>query len=77
MNPDWKAPYHAAIREQDPAKLPSLCGEARRAINDRILQLGSQSADTLERRELEEALRRLVAHEAKKNPPPPESAPVQ
>jgi len=74
MNPDWKSVYQTAIGERDPTKVPELCEKARRAINDRILELGTQSADTLERRELEEFLRRLVAHEAKKNPPPPESS---
>jgi len=71
MATDWTSCYRAARRERNPAKLHELCEQARRAINDRMPGLATQGEDTLERRELEEALRRLVAHESKTSPPPP------
>jgi len=74
MATNWTTPYRAARRERNPAKLLELCEQARRGINDRMLALATQGADTLERRELEEALRRLIAHESKTSPPPIKSA---
>jgi hypothetical protein len=71
---DWKSIYASAIREQDPAKIPDLCDEARRAINDRVVEQGKRSTNTPERRELEEALRQLVVHELNRTKrPSPES----
>lgn len=69
---DWKTIYGAAIREQDPAKIPDFCDEARQAINDRVLEQGKRGANTPERKELEEALRQLVVHELRgtKRPSP-------
>lgn len=66
MRTHWMSVYLAALREQDPAKIPDLCDEARRVINNRALELGKQGAEAPERKELEEALRQLVVHELKK-----------
>jgi|HubBroStandDraft_1064217.scaffolds.fasta_scaffold32018_1 hypothetical protein len=71
MSDDWTTPLPRRRHEQDPAKLTELCEQARRTINDQMLALGTQGADTPERRELEEALRRLLAYESKPLPPPP------
>jgi hypothetical protein len=62
---DWKTIYATALREQDPAKIPDLCDEARRAINERVLEHGKGGTSAAERVELEEALRQLVIHELK------------
>ena len=74
----WKSVYEAAIREQDPARLPEFCEKARRSINDRILELGSKPAEAnqtqkQERQKLERALRELVAHQARKQKLPDSS----
>jgi hypothetical protein len=66
----WMSAYAAALQEQDPEKLPTLCDEARRAINDRILELGSKLHDSSEREQLEEALRQLTIHETKRKRDP-------
>ena len=58
----WKVAYALAIHEKDPSKKPHLCEQARRAINDRILQPTPFAASHLERRVLEEALRQLTIH---------------
>jgi hypothetical protein len=68
MIADWTTQYRAALRERDPAKLPELCEQARHAINIRVLELGWQGADAPERRELEQSLRHLAAHESKTKP---------
>ena len=41
---DWKSAYAAALREQDPAKLPALCDQAREKINARILELAKETS---------------------------------
>lgn len=74
MHTDWMSPYHAALREQDPAKLEELYEQARHAIHNRVLELGTQSLDAHERGELEEALRELTIHKYKRRPAPPSSS---
>ena len=68
MPTDWKTLYEAALRERDPAKLAEACQRARRAIHDRVLELGTQRGYEIVIAELEEALRQLVAHESKRKP---------
>jgi hypothetical protein len=68
MHTDWMGPYHAALREQDPGKLEELYEQARHAIHNRMLELGTQHADVHERGELEEALRQLTIHKYKGQP---------
>jgi hypothetical protein len=73
MPTDWTIYVRAALRQQDPAKLPKLVEQARGAINDRVLERGPKGPDTQEREELEEALRQLTLHEMKgrrKSPTP-------
>jgi hypothetical protein len=60
---DWKSAYAAALREQDSAKLPQLCEHARRIINKRFLQQGTECPAPREKEELNEALRQLFEHE--------------
>ena len=74
MPSDWTIYVQAALRQQDPAKLPKLVEQARRAINDRWLERGTKGPDTREREELEDALRQLTLHEMKRTrqPQPPE-----
>jgi hypothetical protein len=81
MPTHWTILFRAALRQQDPAKLPKLAEQARRAINDRVLERGTKSADAQEKEELEEALRQLTLLEQKrksepraKNAPPKQTA---
>jgi len=71
MHTDWKTLYHAVLREQDPVKLEELYEQARHAIHNRVLELGTEPADAHERGELEEALRQLIIHKYKRRPAPP------
>ena len=59
----WMQAYEAAIREQDRAKIPDLCEQARRAILERTLEQGERAASESEQEELREALRQLTIHE--------------
>ncbi len=63
MTSYWTIYFRAALREQDPAKLPRLLERARRAINDRLQERGTKGPDTGEREELEDGLRQLNLHE--------------
>jgi hypothetical protein len=54
----------AALQEKDPARLTEACERARRAIIDRICELGTK-ATRAEREELDGALRKLCLHECK------------
>jgi hypothetical protein len=63
----WKIAYAVAIYEQDPSKKAGLCDQARRAINDRILQQPSCVSGGLEREVLREALRQITMHLAGPN----------
>lgn len=70
MPTDWKTPYEAALRERDPAKLHEACELARRAIHDRTLELGAESATgSSEQEQLDEALRQIFIHELKPRHP--------
>ncbi len=66
----WTILFRAALRQQDPAKLPKLVDQARRAINDRVLERGTKSADAQEKEELEEALRQITLLEQKRKSEP-------
>jgi hypothetical protein len=70
MPTHWTILFRAALRQQDPAKLPKLVEQARRAINDRALERGTKSTDTQEKEELEEALRQLTLLEQKRKSEP-------
>jgi hypothetical protein len=63
MPTDWKTPHQAAMREQDPAKLPDLCEKARRAIFERLTDSTRNFADEIEREELDQASRELTLRE--------------
>jgi hypothetical protein len=52
MPTHWTILLRAALRQQDPAKLPKLVEQARRAINARVLERGTKSADAHEKEEL-------------------------
>ncbi len=67
---DWRIYFRAALREEDPAKLPHLVERARRAINDRLQERGTKGPDTGEREELEEGVRQLNLHELKRKSAP-------
>jgi hypothetical protein len=69
MYTDWMTPYRAVQREQDPAKQPELCEKARRAINDRLLELAAQGADPDVREELERCLRLLTLRDRTRTAP--------
>jgi hypothetical protein len=70
MATHWTILFRAALRQQDPAKLRKLVEQARRAINDRVLERGTKSADVQEKEELEEALRQLTLLEQKRKSEP-------
>jgi hypothetical protein len=70
MPTHWTILFRAALRQQDPAKLPKLAEQARRAINDRVLERGTKSADAQEKEELGEALRQLTLLEQKRKSEP-------
>ena len=63
MPTDWRMRYDSALGERDPAKVSDTCDLARRAINDRVLELATIGATDPERLELEEALREILMHE--------------
>jgi len=70
MPTHWTILFRAALRQQDHANLPKLVERARRAINDRVLERGTKSADVQEKEELEEALRQLTLLEQKRKSEP-------
>lgn len=63
MTRPWEFAFAEALRETDPRKLEPLCEKARRAIHERVLELGAPAsapeAHQKERQALEEALRNL------------------
>ena len=63
MSTDWRMRYDSALGECEPAKVSDACDLARRAINDRVLELSKRAAADPERQELEEALREILIHE--------------
>ena len=70
MFAEWERLYREAFQEPDAEKVPELCDRARRAINDRLIELCAQaSAFEKERERLFEALRALVIHETKRHAP--------
>jgi len=73
MPTDWTIHVQAALRQQDPAKLPKLVEQARRAINERELERGTKGPDASEREALDEALRQLLLHEKIKRPSEPQT----
>jgi len=66
----WTIYFRAALRQQDPAQIPKLVEQARRAINERVLERGTKGPDAREREELDEALRQLTLHESKRKSSP-------
>ena len=62
---DWQLFYEAALHEQNPIKVADACEQARHAINTEFLLLAARSiARSSKMEELQQALRRLVVHEA-------------
>ena len=57
MPTDWRSAYAAALQESSPEKVLAACVNARRLINDRVLEI------TNEMSELEEALRQLFVYQ--------------
>jgi len=70
MPTDWTILFRAALRQQDPAQIPKLVEQVRRAINERALQRGTKGPSAREREELAEALRQLSLHESKRKSTP-------
>jgi hypothetical protein len=56
---DWLRVYEALRQELDPAKQLEICQNARKAIQDRLLALGSGRRHRGEREALEQALRAI------------------
>lgn len=63
MPTDWRMRYDSALGEREPAQVSDACDLARRAINDRVLELAKRVATDPKRQELEEALREILTHE--------------
>jgi hypothetical protein len=63
MPTDWRTRYNSALGERDPAKVSDACDLARRASNDRVIELATLVATDPERLELEGALREILMHE--------------
>jgi hypothetical protein len=61
---DWRTLCRVALQEGEIWKLPAVCERARRAVIDRICELGTK-ATRVEREELDSALRKLCLHECK------------
>jgi len=70
MPTDWTILFRAALRQKDPAQIPKLAVQARRAINERVLERGTIGPDAREREELDEALRQLTLLESKRKSAP-------
>jgi hypothetical protein len=67
---DWRDLYARAQREKNPERLPETCARARRAIQERQIQLATFSRiHDDEITELETALRRLWQIEQKNGKP--------
>jgi len=63
---EWKRLYREALRQRTSEKAAEVCERARRAINDRLIELAAEgSAAEKEREQLLEALRNLLIHETK------------
>ncbi len=70
MLANWERLYREAFQELDAEKVPEICEQARRAINDRLTELAAQrSAAETEREQLFEALRNLLIHEYQRRAP--------
>jgi len=70
MPSEWEQLYREAFQELDAEKLPELCDRARRAINERLMELSAQTlAAEKEREQLFEALRTLLIHEYQRRAP--------
>jgi len=63
MPTDWRMRYDSALGEREPARVSDACDLARRAINDRVLEVATIAATDPERLELEGALREILMHE--------------
>lgn len=59
---DWVRVYESVRQEADPGKQLEICRNARRAAQDRLLELGS-GGDAAEREAVEEALRNIFVIE--------------
>ena len=65
MSIDWRSAYRAAIRERDQTKLFPLCDRARRAMRERMSELGTQRSDVRESAQLYKSHKRLDVHATK------------
>lgn len=69
MPVEWERTYKEAFEEADAEKVPEICDRARRAIDDRLVELGAWSTAEKERERLREALRKLLLYEYQRRPP--------
>lgn len=70
MPAEWEQLYREAFQELDAEKVPELCDRARHAINDRLMELATQTlAAENERQQLFGALRTLLIHEYQRRAP--------
>jgi len=60
---DWRKVYASARVELDPARQLDLCKQARRLVQERLIELASLNGIDGERIELEESLRDLFVIE--------------
>lgn len=63
---NWQELYTAALAEPDPNKLRWKIEAARRAINDRLDQIGEVDSSTREREQLDRALHALFTLPARR-----------
>lgn len=70
MPAEWERLYAKAFQELDAEKVPGLCESARRAIDDRLVELSAAKiTDPNDRELLFEALRKLLLYEYERRPP--------
>ena len=58
-NGKWRRLFELAGQERNPQKRLEFCAEARKSIQDELLELGPSKTKSLERETLERALRQL------------------
>ena len=70
MPAEWEELYRQALQELAAERVCVACERARRAINDRLIELAAHTTHSEKERErLFEALRGLVIHEQNLRPP--------
>jgi hypothetical protein len=77
MPTHWTILVQAALRQRDPAKLSKQIEQARRAINERLLEQAPKSPGLQEKEELEEAQRQLTLLDQKRKSDLPKNNPPE